>query len=84
MIVDQVLEKIGDTYQFMIIDSTRIPHSKQDTRYPKGSGIGRSPVFLTPYKTITLLQWSQNGKKHEKEITMGRVRPSKPHMSILA
>ena len=84
MIVDQVLEKIGDTYQFIIIDSTRIPHSKQDTRYPKGSGIGRSPVFLTPHENIVLLQWSLKGKKHEKAITIGRVLPSKPLFSMQA
>jgi len=84
MIVDQILEKIGDTYQFMIIDSTRVPHSKQDTRYPSESGIGRSPVFLTPHKNIVLLQWSSKGKKYEKEITIGRVRPSKPLFSIQA
>ena len=84
MIVDQVLEKIGDTYQFMIIDSTRIPHSKCDTRFPRESGIGRSLVFLTPYKDITLLQWSLNGRKYKKEITMGRVLPSRPLVSVRA
>ena len=77
MIVDQILEKVGDAYQFMVLDSTRVPHSKQDTRYPNGSGIGKSPVFLTPCKNFTQLQWSPNGKKHEKEFTMGRIRSCK-------
>jgi len=78
MIVDQILEKIGGTYQFIVLDSTRVPHSKQDTRYPSRSGIGKSPVFLTPCKNFTQLQWSINGRKHEKELTMGRIRSCKP------
>ena len=78
MIVDQILEKIGGTYQFMILDSTRAPHSRKDTRYPGGSGIGKSPVFLTPDENFSHLQWRINGRKHAKELTIGRILPCKP------
>jgi len=38
------------SYSFQVIDATRVPHGKEDSRYPRESGIGISPLMITPYR----------------------------------
>ena len=69
-------KKEGEGMQFSIIDSTRKAHSKEDSRFPKRSGIGNAPLTLIPKdeeKGIYVLQWGSNERQQVKEVVVGRI-----------
>lgn len=73
MIIDTVHGENNGSFHFQIIDSTRIPHSKHDSRYPGKNGIGESPLFLTPCGDNYWIQWKSDGRRQEKEIFLARL-----------
>ena len=68
--------KEGEGMQFSIIDSTRKAHCKEDSRFPKCSGIGNTPLTLIPKdeeQGIYLFQWGSNERQQVKEVVIGRM-----------
>jgi hypothetical protein len=63
------------SYSFQVIDATRVPHGKEDSRYPRESGIGISPGMITPYRGGgSTVQWGKNASTiFHKEVTVGRL-----------
>ena len=73
MIVDKVVKKTPTATHLMIIDSTRSPHCKLDTRFPKGSGIGKSPVVLKLNRKYVNVQWTLGKRETPKELVIARL-----------
>lgn len=79
--VENMMEEDGRiTLKLWIIDATRQPHNCHDSRYHKDkyerkSGVGRSPLIIThmPSCNTYHLQWSEQGKKHAKKISILRL-----------
>lgn len=78
-----VIEKIkmvGDsTIELDLIDSTRKPHCKEDSRYKEGKGgIGRAPLKISRKEDTAdmpfSLQWGSSQTKWEKKLFFGRVK----------
>lgn len=83
MVVDHVERFSEDdahlTLNLWIIDATRQPHNRDDSRYHtdplmRKNGIGRSPLVLRHDKTskIGSIQWSKRGHHYEKMISVLR------------
>ena len=84
MIVDKVFNKTAKgVFHFSIIDCTRKPHSKTDTRqkeWMKTNGIGQAELFMKKKEgedDFYTLQW-KGGKRLSKsrELIVGRIIPS--------
>lgn len=74
MMVEQVIEKIENTVKLIIIDCTKLRHTKYDSR-PRGKGgLGRSPCSIQHTGSSYLLSWGKRKKKWEKDIYFGRVK----------
>lgn len=75
MVVETVLGKTKEKHHFRVIDCTRIPHNrKDDTRYPKKGGIGKSSVYITKREPHFALQWTYTGRILAKEMVFARIR----------
>ena len=74
MIVQEIIR--NENYlQVNVIDNTKIPRNKSDSRFPDNSGIGARPVFI---RTISNSNGHRLGwrKKHlglQKELIAGRI-----------
>ncbi|WP_420421084.1 hypothetical protein [Simkania sp.] len=74
MVVEAVLGKVKAKHHFRVIDCTRIPHNrKDDTRYPKKGGIGKSSVYLSKREENYGLQWTYTGRILAKEMVFARI-----------
>lgn len=72
MIVEEVLDKEVGRIELIIIDCTRSPHCKEDTR--EHGGIGRSPLTLHLKEATVTLQWgSREPLACKKELFIGRL-----------
>lgn len=71
-VVEQVLNIQEGKIELVIIDCTRFPHCKEDTRV-KG-GIGRSPLTIYFENGKAILRWGSRKKKWEKDIFLGRLK----------
>lgn len=81
-----IIEKIklarDSSLEIEVIDSTRRPHCKEDTRSEKDKGgIGRAPLRISCKEeaghTRIFLQWGSSDIKWEKDLFFGRLKVQK-------